>query len=68
MPSVPLTELLPEEALAEITLLMREGRCRVENLKVITRRYRAELLGKGVDSDYLAYAIALKVVQAQGCS
>lgn len=65
MPSVPLRKLLPEEALAEITVLMREGRCGAENLKQITRRYRSALLARGVDSDYLAYAIALKIVQVQ---
>ena len=68
MPSVPLRELLPEEALAEITTLMREGRCGAENLKQVTHRYRSALLAKGIDSDYLAYAIALKVVQVQSCS
>lgn len=68
MPSVPLRELLPEEALAEIATLMREGRCDAENLKQVTHRYRSALLTKGIDSDYLAYAIALKVVQAQCCS
>ena len=68
MPSVPLTELLPEEALAEIALLMRQGRCVAENLKRVTDRYRDELLAKGIDSEYLAYAIALKVVEAQSWS
>ena len=60
MASVSLRELLPEEALAEITQLMREGRCVAENLKVITARYRSALLTKGIDCEYLAYAIALK--------
>lgn len=68
MASVPLNELLPDDALAEITQLMREGRCVAENLKRITARYRCELLSKGIDCDYLAYSIALKVSRLQSCS
>lgn len=68
MPSVPLNELLPQDALAEITLLMREGRCVAENVKHVTERYKTELLARGIDSEYLAYAIALKVAQTQSCS
>ena len=68
MASVSLRELLPEDAIAEITLLMREGRCVAENLKRVTGRYRNELLARGIDSEYLAYAIALKVAQTQSCS
>jgi hypothetical protein len=65
MPSIPLRDLLPDEALAEITLLMRQGRCGADNLMQVTRRYHDELRAKGVDSDYLAYAIALRIVQAR---
>lgn len=65
MASVQLRELLPDDALAEITQLMREGRCVVENVKCVVGRYRCELLARGIDSDYLAYAIALQVAQTQ---
>lgn len=68
MASVQLRDLLPDDALAEITLLMREGRCGAENVKQVTRRYHRELLAQGIDSDYLAYAIAMKVARVQGCS
>lgn len=68
MASVSLRELLPEDAIAEITLLMREGRCVAENVKRVTWRYRSELAARGVDSEYLAYAIALKVSQSTSCS
>ena len=68
MAAVQLRELLPDEALAEITLLIREGRCDVENVKHVTARYKAALLARGIDSEYLAHAIALKVVQTQSCS
>ena len=63
MASVQLNQLLPADALAEITQLMREGRCVAENLKHITCRFKEELLSKGVDCDYLAYSIARKVAQ-----
>lgn len=68
MAAIKLEDLLPDDALAEITLLMREGRCVAENVKRVTLRYRRELLARGIDSEYLAYAIALKVTQTQSCS
>lgn len=66
--AVPLRDLLPTEALAEIEQLAKEGHCDVEHLKIITNRYKDELLAKGVDADYLAYAIersASQQVQSQ---
>jgi hypothetical protein len=68
MASMRLLDLLPDDALAEITLLMREGRCVAENLKHVTGRYKNELLARGIDSEYLAYAIALKVSKTQSCA
>ena len=68
MASIRLLDLLPDDALAEITLLMREGRCGAENLKHVTGRYKRELSTRGIDSEYLAYAIALKVSQTQSCA
>lgn len=56
-PAVRLHDLLPERALAEIQQLAERGECVARNLKPITNRYKAELLAKGVDADYLAYAI-----------
>jgi len=52
-----LEDLLPLEALNEVQKLMQEGNCTATHLKPITHRYRTELLAKGVDADYLAYAI-----------
>jgi hypothetical protein len=68
MASMRLLDLLPDDALAEITMLMREGRCGAENLKRVTGRYKSELRARGIDSEYLAYAIALKVSSTQSCA
>lgn len=68
MASMRLLDLLPDDALAEITRLMREGRCVAENLMHVTGRYKNELRARGIDSEYLAYAIALKVSRTQSCA
>lgn len=57
MRTTQLKELLPAEALREVEKLAKAGTCTAQNLKTITHRYKEELLKKGVDADYLAYAI-----------
>lgn len=54
---VALADLLPVDAFSEIESLAGSGLCDISALKKITNRYRDILLSKGVDADYLAYAI-----------
>lgn len=59
-----ISDLLPPEAIDQIGVLIEQGRCTVTTLKPITNKYKEELLAKGVDADYLAYAIEFAVRQA----
>lgn len=57
MKHILLTDALPEEALVELQALVNDGKCRASDFRPITRRYAKELLAKGLDADYLAYAL-----------
>ena len=56
-----LSDLLPKEAIDQISALIQRGECDASAIKPITQRYAKELLAKGVDADYLAYAIEFTV-------
>jgi hypothetical protein len=52
-----LGEILPDEAVGQISDLINAGKTTSADFKVVTRRYREHLLARGVDADYLAYAL-----------
>jgi hypothetical protein len=59
-----LGELLPEQGINDlITLVKAHPNPTIDQLKGVTRKYKDELLTKGVDADYLAYALQLYVVR-----
>jgi hypothetical protein len=53
-----LSKLLPADAVAEVEKLHAAGDYAIGKLKPITDLYKAELLAKGVDANFLAHLIS----------
>ena len=62
--TVKLEDLLPPAALREVGRLLAKN-ANVQAIKAVTNKHKDMLLQKGVDADYLAYAILNAHIQTK---